>query len=127
MVQVDDDGMVSNASEQRRKVNTTRSDDDARIDEGNTYETTDEFRRIQEESRRLLKEFESGEQTYRQLDESIRQRYIRCIQQALESGRNSNSYDFRLLKSNKNSEFNITNNIQPSLFHDAFEIIKPCY
>ena len=95
------------------------------MEENRGYERTNEFRELQEESRRLLKEFESGEQTYRQLDESIRQRYIRCIQQALESGRNSNSYDFRLLKSNKNSEFNITNNIQPSLFHDAFETIKP--
>ena len=95
------------------------------MEENREYERTNEFRELQEESRRLLKEFESGEQTYRQLDESIRQRYIRCIQQALESGRNSNSYDFRLLKSNKNSEFNITNNIQPSLFHDAFETIKP--
>lgn len=95
------------------------------MEENREYERTNEFRELQEESRRLLKEFESGEQTYRQLDESIRQRYIRCIQQALESGRNSNSYDFRLLKSNKNSQFNITNNIQPSLFHDAFETIKP--
>lgn len=31
-----DDGMVSNASEQRRKVNTTRSDDVPRIDASNS-------------------------------------------------------------------------------------------
>ncbi len=91
----------------------------------NLYERTDEFRRLQEESRKLLEKFQSGEQTYKQLDESIRERYTRCIQQALESGRNSNSYDFRLLKSSKNTKFNITNNINNNLFHDAFETIKP--
>jgi len=43
----------------------------------------------------------------------------------LESGRNSNTYDFRLLKSSKNSSFKIGNNIEPQLFHDIFETIKP--
>ena len=89
------------------------------------YERTNDFRRLQEESRRLLKEFESGTTTYQQLDANIRERYIDSIQRALESGRNSNSYDFRVLNSSKGSQFTITDNINSRLFHDAFETIKP--
>lgn len=90
-----------------------------------SYERTDEFRRLQERSKQLLEEFEHSDTTYQNLDESIRERYTRSIQQTLESGRDSNSYDFRLLKSSTNSSFNITNNINQQLFHDAFETIKP--
>lgn len=90
-----------------------------------SYERTDEFRRLQERSKQLLKEFENSDTTYQDLDESIRERYTRSIRQALESGRDSGTYDFRLLKSSKNSSFNITNNVNQQLFHDAFETIKP--
>ena len=90
-----------------------------------SYERTDEFRRLQERSKQLLKEFENSDTTYQNLDESIRERYTRSIRQALESGRDSGTYDFRLLKSSKNSSFNITNNVNQQLFHDAFETIKP--
>ena len=89
------------------------------------YTKTDDFRRLQERSKQLLKEFEHSRTTYQELDENLRKRYTRSIQQALESGRNSRAYDFRLLNSSKNSSFNITNNINPNLFHDAFETIKP--
>lgn len=102
------DGMVFDASEQRRNNNSSASGGLSRISESNiTYEQTDEFRRIQEECRRLLKEFEHSETTYRELDADLQKRYTRSIQQALESGRNSNSCDFRLLGSSKGSSFNI--------------------
>ena len=90
-----------------------------------SYERTNEFRRLQERSKQLLKEFENSDTTYQNLDESVRERYTRSIRQTLESGRDSGAYDFRLLKSSKNSSFNITNNVNQQLFHDAFETIKP--
>ncbi len=85
----------------------------------------DDFRRLHEQSRKLLKKFERGRTTYQDLDSSIRERYTRSIQQELGSGRNSTSYNFRTLKSSKGGEFKITNNVSPTLFHDAFETIKP--
>ena len=122
MVQVDDDGMVSNASEQRRKVNTTRSDDDARVDESNTtYEQTDEFRRIQEESRAISAAeqqlFHSGS---KEIDETLRTRLSRTYEEVLRRESSVTSNGYGLLENT--GEFKIYTNVNSQLFHDIFEI-----
>lgn len=86
-----------------------------------------EFRRIQESSKNLLSEFESGDTTYRQLDEGLRRRYSECIRRQLEANvnRNADVYESNLTSIKKRTSFNIYSNVDGDLFHNAFETIKP--
>lgn len=86
-----------------------------------------EFRRIQESSKRLLKEFESGDTTYRELDEGLRKRYSECIRRQLEANvnRNANVYESNLVSAKKGTSFGIYSNVNGELFHNSFETIKP--
>lgn len=91
----------------------------------NLYERTDEFRRLQEESR--SKSFESIRQqgTYATSDEGLRQRLSRVLREELERGGiNSSNFELLHLTSNKNTKFNIYKNVNPNIFHDVFELVR---
>ena len=86
-----------------------------------------DFRRLQETSRELLKRFENSTRTNQELDEGVRERYTRSIREKLAANRNSdaNVSKYALKSVSKGTTFNIYSNVDTNLFHDAFETIKP--
>lgn len=85
---------------------------------------SDDFRRIQEESRRELDKSSWQERSSRN-DETLRKRLSNYFKRELDSrGYNSSSTNAVLLKSNKNTEFRMYKNIDGDLFHDIFEISR---
>ena len=87
-------------------------------------EVSDEFRRIQEESRRELNSSSWEERSSRN-NETLRRRLSDNIKGRLDSrGYNSSTSNAILLKSNKNTEFRMYENIDGDLFHDCFEIAR---
>lgn len=84
-------------------------------------EVSDEFRKLQEECRKLSEEVSFSERS-KSLDDSIYGRIERVLsrQIGLYNSRNSNST--RLLKNTNN--FEIYENIDGDLFHDCFEIAR---
>ena len=84
-------------------------------------EVSDEFRKLQEECRKLSEEVSFSERS-KSLDDSIYGRIKRVLsrQIGLYNSRNSNST--RLLKNTNN--FEIYENIDGDLFHDCFEIAR---
>ena len=90
------------------------------------YQPTDEFRRIQEESRRLLNKFKTTERTYKELDEGLRRRYSGYIQNQLQPTKCGYTYGNEFNLTNKhNITFTLCSEVNSQLFHDAFETIKP--
>lgn len=87
----------------------------------------DDFARLQDTSRELLKKFENSGTTYQELDEGVRERYTRGIQEKLgrEINSNPNVHESSLKSQSKGTEFKIYSNISAETFHDAFETIKP--
>lgn len=85
-----------------------------------------DFRKLQEESRRISKEeqqlFNSGNN---RIDEGVRERLSRIYESKLQTrdgkSRNGNALS---LKSNKNTTFNMYDNVDAQTFHDIFEINK---
>lgn len=85
-------------------------------------EYSDEFRRIQEESRRELNSSSWQERSSKN-NETLRRRLSDNFKRRLENrGYNSSSSNAIILKSNKNTEFRMYENIDGDLFHDCFEI-----
>lgn len=87
----------------------------------------DDFARLQDTSRELLKKFENSGTTYQELDEGVRERYTRGIQEKLgrEINSNPNVHESSLKSQSKGTEFKIYSNVSAETFHDAFETIKP--
>lgn len=87
----------------------------------------DDFARLQDTSRELLKKFENSGTTYQELDEGVRERYTRGIQEKLgrEINSNPNVHESSLKSQSKGTQFKIYSNVSAETFHDAFETIKP--
>lgn len=84
----------------------------------------DDFRRLQEESREELDRSSWSERSKRN-DETLRRRLSENFRRELDSrGYNSSASNATILKSNKNTEFRIFENVDKQLFHDIFEINK---
>ncbi len=84
----------------------------------------DEFRRIQEESRREFNTSSWFERSERN-NETLRRRLSDNFKRELDSrGYNSSTSNAIILKSNKNTEFKILRDVDKQLFHDIFEISR---
>lgn len=91
---------------------------------GETYARTDEFRNLQEESRRMSDEewnfyLRGGE------NEVVRRRVASVLQRQMDSIRRSGGFNNGVLTlSGKENQFNIYEDVDGSLFHDCFEIAR---
>lgn len=90
------------------------------------YHATDEFRKLQEESRGMSTEeiqmYHSGD---KEVDAGVRANIARILQSQIESHRNGLRNDYGLLSlTAKGSHFDIYEGVNPSLFHDCFEIAQ---
>ncbi|MGM9857912.1 MAG: hypothetical protein ACI311_01495 [Bacilli bacterium] len=87
-------------------------------------EYSNEFRKIQKESRRKLNSSSWQERSSKN-NETLRRRLSDNFKRRLENrGYNSSSSNAIILKSNKNTEFRMYENIDGDLFHNCFEIDK---
>ena len=83
----------------------------------------DDFRRIQEESRRTpSEEVQLYHGASKEIDSTLRTRLSRVFKREIQSSRSSSSNDSRILKNTGN--FKIIKNVDPKLFHDIFEISR---
>lgn len=90
------------------------------------YKTTDEFRRVQEASRKLSQEQIS--RMRERLSEDDKRRLGGLLERQLDTARNGGRYNLRTSltytkKNGKVSTFNI-GDVDPQLFHDIFEIVR---
>lgn len=90
------------------------------------YKATDEFRRVQEASRKLSQEQVS--RMRERLSEDDKRRLGGLLGRQLDTARNGGRYNLRTSltytkKNGKVSTFNI-GNVDPQLFHDIFEIVR---
>lgn len=90
------------------------------------YKATDEFRRVQEASRKLSQEQIS--RMRERLSEDDKRRLGGLLGRQLDTARNGGRYNLRTSltytkKNGKVSTFNI-GNVDPQLFHDIFEIVR---
>lgn len=91
---------------------------------GDSYARTDEFRKLQTESQRMSAEewnfyLRGGE------NEIVRRRISAVLQRQMDAFRSSGgSYDGVLTLSGKGNQFNIYEGVDPSLFHDIFEVSR---
>lgn len=90
------------------------------------YKTTDEFRRVQEASRKLSQEQIS--RMRERLSEDDKRRLGGLLGRQLDTARNGGRYNLRTSltytkKNGKVSTFNI-GDVDPQLFHDIFEIVR---
>ena len=85
------------------------------------YEYTDDFRRLQEESRNLYSTI-SQQQRSDSFDGELRTRVERVLRRELGDFYSRNTNTPRLL--NNTGDFKITTNVDGSLFHDVFEIVR---
>lgn len=109
--------------EQGRVDNTKKSLNKEQQNE-QTREYNDEFRRLQEESRRELSSSSWSERSERN-DETLRRRLSDNFKRRLDSrGYNSSTSNAILLNSNKNTSFRMYENIDGDIFHDIFEIAR---
>lgn len=84
----------------------------------------DDFRRLQEESRRELAK-SSRERIYAKNNEGLRERLSTIFKRELDSrGYNSSSNRLLHLESKNNIIFDIFKDVDGSLFHDIFEVAK---
>lgn len=89
-----------------------------------TGATNNEFRELQEESRRELAK-SSGERVYAKNNEGIRERLSTIFRRELDSrGYNASFNRLLHLESKNNIKFDIYQNIDGDLFHDIFEIAR---
>lgn len=106
---------------------TTNTNQIVQNNRGDGYVRTDEFRRIQEESRGMSEE---DTQSYwngsKEIDDGLRGRLSGSVKRILMDSRNNGgSNGGRVLELNaKGSQFNIHENVDGSLFHDVFEIAR---
>ena len=103
----------------KKALKETKNDD---IIESEDIE--DDFRRIQEEGRREFNQ-SSWERRSKRNNEELRRRISTNFQREMERrGYNSSTFNELILKSNKNTEFRLYENIDGKLFHDFFEISR---
>ena len=93
---------------------------------GESYVRTDEFRNLQAESQRMsaeeLQGYHRGDRT---LDESVRGRLSGILKRQVATVCGSSSNDSRLLRlGTEGKAYNIYENVNGELFHDAFEISR---
>ena len=87
-----------------------------------SYERTNEFRRLQEESRKRTSQ-SSWYESFKEFDERVRTRLSNVFREQIQSTINSDSDVNGLLENTNN--FKIYKNINGQLFHDIFEIVRP--
>lgn len=91
---------------------------------GDGYARTDEFRRLQEESQRMSAEewnfyLRGGK------NEVVRRRVATILQRQIDSFRRSGGFNNgSVTLTGKNSQFNMYEDVEPSLFHDVFEVAR---
>ena len=91
---------------------------------GDTYARTDEFRRLQEESQRMSDEewnfyLRGGK------NEVVRRRISSILQRQMDACRRSGSFNNgSVTLTGKNNQFNMYEDVTPSLFHDVFEVAR---
>ena len=102
----------------KKTLKETKNDD---IIESEDIE--DDFRRIQEESRRMSSEtvslYHSGSES---INEELRRRYSRCFQRKLERYYNGSNDTSRILK--ETGDYKIIKEVNAKDFHDIFEICR---
>lgn len=92
---------------------------------GNEYGRTDEFRRIQAESRRKSFESVQKQDTYTKSNEGLRQRLSRVFTEEVERSRsNTGNTQLLHLETDKGTSFDIIENIDAQTFHDIFEVVR---
>lgn len=106
--------------------NNSRSENKNNVNNGTEYKATDEFRRVQEASRKLSKEQIS--RMREGLSEDDKRRLGGLLGRQLDTARNGGWYNLRsslthTKKNGKVSTFNI-GDVNPQLFHDIFEIVR---
>ena len=106
----------SNIDHNREVVNKSQND------YNNSYERTNEFRRLQEESRKRTSQ-SSWYESFKEFDERVRTRLSNVFREQIQSTINSDSDVNGLLENTNN--FKIYKNINGQLFHDIFEIVRP--
>lgn len=84
-------------------------------------ERSDEFRRIQEESRRVSEQ-RSWQERVTSLDENLLERLSRIFEQEIHNWSSSHIDDSRILKNT--GDFKIIQNVDGTMFHDVFEIAR---
>jgi len=94
-----------------------------RYNENEEIKYEDDFRRIQEESRRISNQeqqlFHKGS---KEVDETLRTRLSRTYRSLLNARSNINSDGYGLLENT--GDFKVYSNVEPQVFHDIFEINK---
>ena len=105
-----------NIDHNREVVNKSQND------YNDSYERTNEFRRLQEESRKRTSQ-SSWYESFKEFDERVRTRLSNVFREQIQSTINSDSDVNGLLENTNN--FKIYKNINGQLFHDIFEIVRP--
>ena len=93
---------------------------------GENYAATDEFRRLQEESKGMSDEeiqlYHSGE---REVNEELRKNISGILRSQIDAARNGVRNDYGILNlSAKGNQFNLYENVNGNLFRDCFEIAR---
>lgn len=93
---------------------------------GESYVRTDEFRRLQAESKGMSDEdiqlYHSGK---REVDEELRKSISGILRSQIDAARNGVRNDYGILNlSAKGNQFNLYQNVDGELFHDVFEIAR---
>lgn len=119
----DEDGFRMSDEEVKKAIENRKNiDNQFKEGENNNYERNDDFRRIQEESRRTpSEEVQLYHSKGKEIDSSLRRRLSTIFKRQLESIDSGISNDSRLLKDT--GDFKVIKNVDGELFHDIFEIV----
>ena len=92
----------------------------------NNYEQTNNFRSLQEESRRRTKQEISESHGKSTIDDGLRERLRTIFQEQIQSARDSNGVSDGILNAGHRvqTQFKIRKNVSGKLFHDIFEIAR---
>lgn len=92
----------------------------------NNYEQTNNFRSLQEESRRRTKQEISESHGKSKIDEGIRDRLRSIFREQIQSASDSNGVSDGVLSAGHRgpTQFEIRKNVSGKLFHDIFEIAR---
>lgn len=90
------------------------------------YERTDEFRKLQAESKRMSeKDIQLYHSGNRQIDVKLQENIAGIFQSQIDTARNGISNDNGILSlKGKDNQFDVYENIDGELFHDVFEIAR---
>ena len=118
----DEDGFRMSDEEVKKAIENRKNiDNPFKEGENNKYERNDDFRRIQEESRRISSTISQQERVC-SFDETLRGRVERVLSRQVSDFISRNSNNTRLVVNN--DSFKIYDNIDGNLFHDVFEVAK---